>query len=291
MELWIPLTVAAAFLQNLRSLLQKRATAALSVTGASYIRFCYALPFVWVYVTVLLIRGDAPAVNAGFLLYCVVGGIAQLLSTAALVASFAHDNFAVGTTFSKTEVAQTALFGLLILGETLSTAAVMGVAVSFVGVLVLSNPGRLNRLLGSNRAMMLGLGSGAGLAIAAVSYRAAALALDGGDYLIRSGCTLAVTVTLQTLIMGAYLGVTDRAEFARVAASWRSSVWVGLAGASASACWFAAMTLVSAALVRALGQVELLFTFAASIWVLRERVRLREGLGALLVVVGIWLLI
>jgi len=41
--LWIPLTLAAAFLQNLRSLLQKRLTGALSVNGAAYVRFCYAL--------------------------------------------------------------------------------------------------------------------------------------------------------------------------------------------------------------------------------------------------------
>jgi drug/metabolite transporter (DMT)-like permease len=290
-ELWIVLTVTAAFLQNLRSLLQKRATGRLSVIGASYIRFCYALPFVWLYFAGLLATHEVPAANREFLLFCVAGGFAQLLSTAALVASFGYDNFAVGTTFSKTEVAQTAVFGLLILGETLPGSAVAGVLVSFLGVLVLSNPGRLDRLLGSNRALLLGLLSGAGLAVASVSYRAAALALAEGDYLIRSGFTLAVTVSFQTLLMGAFIAARDPRQLARVAGSWRSSIWVGLAGGLASMCWFAAMTLVSAALVRALGQVELLFTFAASIWVFRERVRPREVLGAVLIVLGIWLLL
>jgi drug/metabolite transporter (DMT)-like permease len=290
-ELWIPITVAAAFLQNLRSLLQKRATGDLSVNGASYIRFCYALPFVWLYLAVLAADRQLPQANVEFLLFCLLGGFAQLLSTASLVASFTHDNFAVGTAFSKTEVVQTAAFSLLILGEALAPLALAGVAVSFLGVLVLSNPVRLDRLLGRNRALGLGLLSGAGLAVAAVSYRAAALALPEGDFLMRSGCTLAVTVALQSLVMGVYIGVREPGQLRRVAASWRSSVWVGLAGGAASACWFAAMTLVSAALVRALGQVELLFTFAASIWIFRERVRPREVIGAVLIVLGIWLLL
>ena len=39
---------------------------------------------------------------------------------------------------------------------------------------------------------------------------------------------------------------------------------LGLCGMAASAGWFAAMTIQNAALVRALGQIELAFTFAAS---------------------------
>jgi drug/metabolite transporter (DMT)-like permease len=138
---------------------------------------------------------------------------------------------------------------------------------------------------------VLGVLSGTGFAVAAVSYRAAALSLPEGDFLIRAGFTLAVTVTLQTLIMGAFIGLREPGELGRVLASWRSSIRVGLLGAAASACWFTAMTLVNAGLVRALGQVELLFTFMASIWVFRERVSAREVVGAVLIVLGIWLLL
>ncbi|MFV2091038.1 MAG: hypothetical protein ACC642_10285, partial [Pseudomonadales bacterium] len=72
MEIWIPITIAAAFLQNLRSMLQKRATGDLSVNGASYIRFYYALPFVWVYFGWLLLDQSLPEINAQFLAYCLV---------------------------------------------------------------------------------------------------------------------------------------------------------------------------------------------------------------------------
>ena len=242
MELWIPITLFAAFLQNLRSMLQKQATGDLSVNGATYTRFIFALPFAWAYFAWLANRGSVPAVSPDFLFYCLSGGIAQILGTAALVASFTHGNFSVGTAFSKTEVAQTVLFGLLILGDTLTGFALAGVVVSFLGVIALSGPGQLGALLpstrkgaredgrGSNRALMLGVLSGTGFAVAAVSYRAAALSLPEGDYLIRAGYTLAVTVTLQTVIMGAFIGLREPGELARVLASWRSSAsgWVYL---------------------------------------------------------------
>ena len=44
-ELWIPLTIAGAFFQNLRSALQKHLKSRLSTAGASYVRFFYAWPF------------------------------------------------------------------------------------------------------------------------------------------------------------------------------------------------------------------------------------------------------
>jgi drug/metabolite transporter (DMT)-like permease len=186
---------------------------------------------------------------------------------------------------------QTALFGLLILGDTLTGSAFLGIVVSFFGVITLSSPGRLGQLLHGNRAMLLGVISGSGFAVAAVCYRAAALSLPEGDFLTRSGSTLAVTVTLQTLMMGAYLQIREPGELMRVLRSWRTSIWVGLLGGVASACWFSAMTLVNAGLVRALGQVELLFTFIASIWFFGERVTIKEVIGAVLVITGLWLLL
>ena len=291
MEIWIPITIFAAFLQNLRSMLQKRATGALSVNGASYTRFLFAMPFVWLYLGWLSTRAPLPPIHLEFFLYALLGGAAQILGTAFLVASFTHDNFAVGTAFSKTEAAQTALFGLIILGDTLSGTALAGIGVSFLGVIILSNPGRMTALLRGNRALLLGVLSGAGFAVSAVCYRAASLSLADGDFLIRSGMTLALAVTLQTLMMGSYLLLREPGEFRRVLQSWRTSLWVGLIGAVASACWFSAMTLTSAGLVRALGQIELLFTFAASIWFFGEKVTRREVVGAVLVVLGLWLLL
>lgn len=290
-ELWIPITVAAAFLQNVRSLLQKRLTGELSVNGASYVRFCYALPFAWAYVGLLAGTGSLPRPNAEFFTYCLAGGVGQIVGTACLIASFTRRNFAIGTAFSKTEVAQTALVGLVILGDEVSLAVMLGIVVSLVGVVLLAARISVSEVRRIDKSMTLGLFAGAGFALAAVSFRGAALSLPEGDFLVRAALTLAVTVSLQTLIMGAYLIAREPGELARVALAWRAAFWVGLFGMVASAGWFSAMTLKSAAVVRALGQVELVFTFATSVWFFKEVVGRREVIGVLLIVLGIYFLL
>lgn len=291
MELWIVLTIAAAFLQTLRSSLQKRATGTLSVNGASYLRFCYALPFVWCYLGGLLLERTLPVLTGEFLVFCLVGGVAQIVGTAALVGSFSHGNFALGTTFSKTEVVLTALVGAVLLSEQLSLPQWAGIGVSFLGVALLSARGGLKNIGKDQRALALGVLAGAGFAISAVCYRAAALSLPSGDFLLRAGATLAITVSLQSVLMGLFLKLREPGALRLVMINWRSGIWVGLVGATASAGWFTAMTLMNAALVRALGQIELLFSFAISIWFFRERVQGAEIAGAVLVVLGIWLLL
>ena len=294
-ELWIPITIAAAFVQNIRSVLQKQLTGRLSVNGASYVRFCYALPFVWLYLAALGATREVPSLSREFFAYCLVGGVGQIVATSALVASFTYRNFAVGTAFSKTEVVQAAVFGLLVLGDPVSWTVALGIAVSLLGVWLLSvNVGWREFRRGSAGlapALGLGVASGACFAVAFVCYRGAALSLPEGDYLIRAATTLTTAVTLQWVLMAIYLGVREGGELSRVAAAWRPGLGVGLAGALASIGWFTAATLETAALVRGLGQVELIFAFAASIWLFNERATRREVAGVVLIVVGVWVLV
>ena len=58
-----------------------------------------------------------------------------------------------------------------------------------------------------------------------------------------------------------------------------------------SAGWFTAMTLENAAYVRAVGQIELVFTFIASYFFFRERSNTLELAGILLIVTGIIILL
>ncbi len=290
MELWLIITLLAAFLQNLRSLLQKRLTGVLSVNGAAYVRFLYALPFAWVY-ALWLWQGNFAAANVEFSIYVSTGAVAQMVATACLLSAFTQGNFAVGTAYSKTEAAQAALFGLLLLGDAMNVWLLLGIGVSLVGVVLLSGSVRLADLLQPNRAMWLGLAAGAGFAVSAVGFRGASLALDHGTFVQRAALTVVAAVTLQTLLMGIYLALREPGELRRALAAWRVAAWVGAIGMVASAGWFTAMTLKSAAVVRAVGQVELLFTVISSVWLLGERLRMRELVGMLLVIAGILLLI
>ncbi|MEM7079739.1 MAG: DMT family transporter [Pseudomonadota bacterium] len=290
MELWLGITVVAAFLQNVRSLLQKRLTGRLSVNGAAYVRFVYAVPWAWLY-ALLLWDGQLYGFNPAFFAYVTLGGIAQIVATACLLASFADEQFALGTAYSKTEAAQAALFGLVVLGDAVTDWVVVGIAVSFVGVLLLSGNVSWRDLLRPNRAMGFGLIAGAGFAISAIGFRGASLALDEGTFYQRAALTVMVAVTLQSVLMGGYLRWREPGQITRALQAWRVAAWVGAIGMVASAGWFSAMTLQSAGVVRAVGQIELLFTVLTSVWLLGEKITRRELAGMALVVLGIWLLI
>ena len=294
MELWIPITFAAAFLQNLRTALQQQLTSVLDATEASYVRFCYAVPFAWMYLAVLIWVGfRPPELSWDFGGHVLIGAVCQILGTVALIRSFQTRNFAVGTAYSKTETVQAALFAAVIMGESMNPVALTGILVSLLGVVLLSTPEGWRALLhlGPGPALWYGVGAGAGFGISAVLYRGAALSLPTGDFLVRASITLVAATTIQTVGMGVYLFLRNRNSLRLVGQVWKRGVWVGLAGTLASAGWFTAMTLERAAYVRALGQVELLFAFFVTLVIFREKVRMSELLGAAAVIFGLVLLL
>ena len=156
----------------------------------------------------------------------------------------------------------------------------------FFGVLVLSRPPETGaRLFG--RPAAFGLGAGALFGLSAIGYRGATLELLPLPFLVRALLALAAATTVQTLIMAAWLALREPGEIGRVFAAWRRTVPVGVTGMIGSLCWFAAFALQAAAYVRALGQVEIVFTLIASALVLGERLRVRELLGIALVVLSL----
>lgn len=297
-EAWIPLTIAGAFFQNLRSALQKHLKAHLSTAGATYVRFFYAWPFAVLYVFGLSHFGgfDIPRPNATFLMYCVLGGLAQIIFTFLLVWLFSFRNFAAGTIYSKTETVQVAILGLLILGDPLSVGAVIAILVSLFGVFALSvaetdiSARRLWTSLG-DKPTLIGLACGAMLGASVVLFRGAGLALDEGNYLMRAAMALSVSVVIQTILMGAYLAWREPDQLKAVVVHWRPSLSVGVAGVLASIFWFSAFTLQNAAYVRALGQIELVFTMLASVLFFREKVKGLEMLGIAFIIAGILILV
>lgn len=289
METWLLLTFLGAFLQNIRSFLQRRITDNLSINGSSFVRFLFAIPLA--FVVVLLLVDRIPSLPWTFLGYVIAGGIAQIVGTSCLISAVVKGNFSVGTTLSKTEAAQAALFGLVVLGDAITVSIALGILVSLAGVACLSwSSGSFLPNL-SRQALILGLISGTGFAVAAVCFRGASLSLEFGEFFERAALTVLVAVTLQSIILGIYLLVREPGELARVFQNWRVSSVIGCVGMLASLCWFSAMTLNSAAVVRAVGQIELLFTLMTTIWLFKERLRIVQLLGMVLIVAGIWLLI
>lgn len=289
---WVALAVGAAFLQNLRTALQKSLTPRVGVVGATYARFLFAAPWAVALVAALAVHDRAlPVPTAGFVGWALVGAVAQIVATVLLLHLFSMRNFAVGNTFARTETVQAALFGLVLLGDRLGGMAVAGILVSLVGLVLLSATHGLSRGI-FNRAAAIGLACGAGFAMAAVGYRAAALALpDGGSFLMRPAFTLATVTLVQTVILTGWLVRSSDGAMAKVLREWRIEAAVGLAGMLASLGWFAAFTLATAAQVKAVGQVELLFSWLTARFAFGERPSLRETAAMALVASGIVLVI
>ncbi len=298
MEAWIAITITAAFMQNLRSALQKHLQGSLGTTGASFVRFGFGFPLAIAYVLGLHYIADYafPALNGTFAFWAVLGGLAQIFATILLVYLFSLRNFAVGTAYSKTEPVQAAIFGLILLGERLTPGAIAAIIVGVIGVMMISvarMPLSWRNLLVAltGKTALIGIASGAVFGISAVAYRSASLSLNGPNPVMQAAVTLACVTTFQTVFMLVWMILKDKSEIGRVARSWRSSALVGFAGVTGSACWFTAMTLQQVAYVRALGQIELVFTFMASIFLFRERINRMETVGCLLIVAGILLLL
>ncbi|WP_298356283.1 DMT family transporter [uncultured Litoreibacter sp.] len=299
MSLWIPVTLLAAFMQNLRFMLQRHLkTTSLSTAGATYSRFLFSLPLIAAVVAgYLMVTGYGfPDLTGRFWTLIVIGSVCQILATSFVVALFAERNFTVGIALKKSEVILTAIVGLLVLGEAVTAMGLVAIAIGFAGVILLSDPPKTDvklrwseRLF--NKASGYGLGSGLLFGFSAVGYRGATLEIASDDPFLRAMSTLAVAIAVQVLVMTAYMAWRERDEIGRVLASWRVSSLIGVTSMLGSLGWFIAFTLQNAAYVKALGQVELIFTFIGSYFVFKERSSTREVLGVLLIVASILCLV
>ena len=298
MDLWILLTLAAAFLQNLRSATQKHLKSVMGTTGATFVRFGFGLPFALIFLWALVaFSGYAiPAPNRQFLFWVTIGAFGQIAATFLLVHLFSYRNFAVGTAYSRTEPAQAALFALIFLDEKASSGTLIAIAISVFGVMLISVAHMhmsWRNMIASifARNALIGLASGALFGITAVAYRAASLSLGGPDFTMQAAVTLVWTLGIQTLTMLVWIIWKERQELARIVQAWKPSLFTGFVGASASFGWFMAMTLQQAAVVKALGQVEMVFTFAASVFFFNEKINRRETAGCVLIVLGVIVLV
>jgi drug/metabolite transporter (DMT)-like permease len=295
--LWIPITIAAAALQTARNAFQRGLTGALSPLGATSTRFLFGLPFAALYAAALFAGSDTPlpAPRPAFFAWAALGGVAQILGTACLLHLFQLRNFSAGIAFSKSEVLQVAVFGLLVLGDAISLRAALAIAVATAGLVLLArDTGALDwrGVLASlgGRPALLGLATGGAYAIAAVGFRAASLSLEL-PFLASAAATLATSMLIQSLLMALYLFLREPGQLGAVRREWRRSLLPGFTGAAASACWFTAMTIEVAAYVRMLGLIEVLFGYGVSILGLRERPGPREQLGTALLVIAIGVLL
>jgi drug/metabolite transporter (DMT)-like permease len=296
--LWIPITIAAALCQNIRTTMQQKIRGLLSVDGANFVRYLYGAPLALAALAFLVwgTGRTVPTITLAFLGLVTIAGVAQIVATSLMIHSFSLRNFTVGTVYSKTETVFVALFATYIAGEPLAFGSWIGIFVCLGGVAILSVRGKLSDIRSvladlTHKGAVYGILSGAVFAIAAGTIREASKLLPEGDFMIRGITVLACMNTIQVVLMALYLARRDRPQLGKVWHNWRSSIWVGIFSVLGSAGWALAVTLENAALVRAVGQIELVFTFISSRLVLKERPSLGEWIGSILVVGGVVLIL
>ena len=292
---WLLTTLAAALLQTWRTALQQRLRDRFSVGTAGLVRYLYAVPVGVVLLTayVAIWGGTLPVPGWRFVLGCAAAGLAQVIGTSLLIMAFGYRSFAVGTAYAKTDAVQAALLGAVLLHESLSVGAWAGIAIGVAGVQTLSLAGQRGmtwRALlqaSAQPAALCGVGAGAGFALTGVAIKWAVQTTAAPDPILAALCALVLTNTLQTLMQGGWMAWREPAGLRMAFTGWRSAMWVGVLSGLGSAGWFTAFAQAPVALVRTVGQVDMVFTLLFSRFYLREQVRPLDALGLVLVVAGV----
>ena len=299
--IWIFAAVFAAGCQTARSAFQKNMIPLLGDYGAAYIRFCYALPFtslIWL-IWINIPGNSIPNLSIYSIFLCFLGSIFQILFTYVLMKVFSHKSFAAGIAFSKTEVILIAFLEVIILNVIFSLQLIIGITLGVLSVLFLSYAKKADNIVDTIKLLissvssigtLIGLLSGLLLAGSVVTFRMSIISIDG-PLLDRSLFVSFIAIVFQTILVGIYLFVVKKNEFFAVIKYWKPSLPAGLCGTGATFGWFVAFGLTTAAEVRAVGQIELIFSILISLLFFKERLKKTELFGIILLGISILIII
>ena len=288
--LWAAFTIVAAAAQTVRNATQRELTARLGTVGATHVRFLFGFPFALIFLIAVMIalRQALPLPPPMFWAWVIDGALAQVAATALMLAAMNDRSFVVVYAYIKTEPVQVALFGLVFLGDAVTPIMAAAILIATTGVVTMAlKPGTPADL----KSTLLGLGAGAMFALSAVGFRGAILSLALPSYVMAATFTVVVGLMLQSVMLSLYLWLRSPDVLVSIVRAWRPSLFAGFMGALASQFWFLAFALATAASVRTLALVEVLFAQAISRFVFKQPTTAREAIGVVLIVIGVALLL
>ena len=289
--LWAVFTLIAAAAQTVRNATQRELTGKLGTVGATHVRFLFGLPFACIFLVGVIVVGGAAPPHPGLVFWpwVLAGALLQIAATALMLAAMGERSFVVAIAYIKTEPIQVALFGLLFLGDHVTPLMAAAILIATCGVVVMSL--KSGALRGDVVPTVLGLSAGACFALSAIGYRGAILSLHDPNFVMAATFTVTIGLAVQAVLLTGWLMLRDRAVLNAIFRAWRPSLFAGFMGALASQFWFLGFATATAASVRTLALVEVLFAQAISHFVFKQPVSAREGAGIVLVVVGVALLV
>lgn len=282
--LWIPFTLLAAFMQAWRNAFQKQLSKDVGVAGVTLARFLWASPLAALYLLILYQWQPVamPEFNLQFAGFIVAAALAQILATALMVKLFKLRNYAIGAGLAKSEAILAAVLGVAFFSESLSIAGWGGVLLGAAAVFLLSGAS-LRQL--SWPVLLLGLCCGLAFALTSLWVRQASLVL-GLPFPHGAAWVLLLVIALQTLLLTSYLIVRNSASLKALWQRPKLTLAVSVSSCVGSIGWFTAMSLESVALVKTLGQVEVLFMLLISALVFKEKLQKADHVGLILIVLA-----
>jgi drug/metabolite transporter (DMT)-like permease len=284
--LWAVFTLIAAAAQTARNAMQRELTATLGTVGATHVRFLFGFPFAaLIFLPGVMLAGGYswPHIPAMFWPWVIAGAVTQIAATATMLSVMGERSFVVAYAYIKTEPVHVALFGLIFLGDKITPLSAAAILVATLGMIVISlKPGA--RQVSTARSTVIGLFSGALFALSAIGYRGAILSLQLPHFVMAATFTLAVGLVMQAAMLTAYLALRDPKVLRDIMHAW-------FMGAFASEFWFLAFAIATAANVRTLALVEVLFAQGVTRFVFKQKTTRREIAGVVLVVIGVGLLV
>lgn len=290
--LWIPFTLFAAFMQAWRNTFQKQLSQDLGATSVTLARFILAGPLAAIYLWLLYHWQPSqplPRFSALFAAYIIGAALCQIVATALMVRLFQLRNYAVGVGLAKSEAIWAALLGVLFFGTLLSPLGWIGVAIGSLAVALLSGAQQIkgSGLLSSISAstLLVGIASGLSFALTSLWVREASLLLQL-DFPFAAAWVLLLVISLQTILLVSWLAWRDRASLIGLLHRPTLTALVSTTSCLGSIGWFSAMSLESVALVKTLGQVEVLFTLLISAYYFNAKLARHDYWGLALIVVA-----
>lgn len=283
--IWIYFTIFAAFMQAWRNALQSRLSQEINVAGVTFARFLWAGPLAAIYLLGLYLWQPAqwPDITVKFLLYVLGAALSQIFATALMVQLFKLNNYAIGAGLAKSEAIMAAIFGLLYFGTQLSIWAWIGVLIGGFAIFYMSKVKGLKGV--SMPTLLIGLTCGSAFALTSLWIRAASLMLSL-PFVHRAAWVLLIVISVQTVILLGYLWLKDKPTLQAVWQRPKMTFLTSTTSCLGSIGWFTAMSLQAVPYVKTLGQIEVFFTMAiGSLW-LKEKLKIKDFLGLILIAVA-----
>lgn len=291
--LWAVFTIIAAAAQTARNAMQRELTTTLGTVGATHVRFLFGFPFALIFLAAVCLVTDSglPMPSLAYWPWIAVGLVGQIVATALMLAAMNDSSFVVTTAYIKTEPVQTALFGLVLLGDRLTPMLALAIIIATAGVVMMAFKPAAAKANGVRPAIK-GIVAGGLFGLSAIGFRGAILSLDIPDqFVLAATFTLAVGLVVQAALLSAYLVLRDPTTLRAIFRAWRPSMFAGFMGAFASQFWFLGFAIASAASVRTLALIEVLFAQGVTKFAFKQKTSLREVIGIVMIIGGVVLLI